>query len=86
MLLFRSIAQGKLSENFASDETSLKIDTFMRKVGFHHTAKKMMKNIDTSAAWIKLVEEYSLGVNKYLEVATDICTLTVQGKQEQFAI
>lgn len=64
MLLLRAISQGRLSECFASDETTLMVDTFMRRQGFHHSNEEIQKlaGEDLWNFWMA----YSEGVNYYL--------------------
>ena len=65
MVFTRTIAQGRLSEIFASDEETLAIDTFMRESGFaddcNHDKRELPSNV------LDLGYSYSYGVNNYTQ-------------------
>jgi acyl-homoserine lactone acylase PvdQ len=66
MFLMRTVAQGRLSELLASDDSTLAVDSFMRKQGFY--AKAQLNQQHYSKNTQNILTKYAEGVNSYLQV------------------
>lgn len=66
MFLMRIVVQGRLSELLVSDDSTLAVDTFMRKNGFYAKALENHQHLGSKTK--QILDEYSQGINAYLQV------------------